>query len=63
MRMSEAYAGAVAGLVPVVLLVITIEIAGNRSYMQGLFAEMGRPVALARSIARRERLRGPNRSC
>ncbi|MFD9440985.1 hypothetical protein ACFWBR_24360 [Streptomyces sp. NPDC060006] len=56
MRMSEAYAGAVAGLVPVVLLVITVEIAGNRSYMQGLFAEMGRPVALARSLARRERL-------
>ncbi|MFF2640868.1 hypothetical protein ACFVUB_13580 [Streptomyces niveus] len=56
MKMNEAYAGAVAGLVPVVLLVITVEIASNRSYMRNLFAEMGRPVALARSLARRERL-------
>ncbi|MFD9466582.1 hypothetical protein [Streptomyces sp. NPDC060027] len=54
MRMSEAYAAAVAGLVPVVLLLITVEITSNRSRMHDLFAEVGRPAAVARSMARRE---------
>ncbi|MEU3788587.1 hypothetical protein [Streptomyces fructofermentans] len=53
MRMSEAYAGAVAGLVPVVLFLIMVEVAGHRNRLRTLFGEMARPAALVRAMARR----------
>ncbi|MFE3265847.1 hypothetical protein [Streptomyces sp. NPDC059215] len=56
MRMSEALAGTVAQIAPVVLLVIIVEIAGNRDRMVDQFRDAGRSVALTRSMARRDSL-------
>ncbi|MFF0386828.1 hypothetical protein [Streptomyces sp. NPDC004286] len=54
--MSGDFAGAVAQIAPVVLLVIVVEIAANRDRMVNGFREAGRSAALIRSMARRESL-------
>lgn len=57
MVMSKEFAAAVAGLVPVVLLLVVVDVAANRRGLGAAFREITRPAAVVRSIGRRPRLR------
>lgn len=57
MVMSKEFAAAVAGLVPVVLLLVVVDVAANRRGLGAMFREIARPAAVVRSMGRRPRLR------
>lgn len=57
MEMSKEFAATVAGLVPVVLLLVVVDVAANRRGLGAAFREIARPAAVVRSMGRRARLR------
>ncbi|MFE2821916.1 hypothetical protein [Streptomyces sp. NPDC059271] len=57
MVMSKEFAAAVAGLVPVVLLLVVVDVAANRRDLGAVFREIARPAAVVRSMGRRPALR------
>ncbi|MFE2297943.1 hypothetical protein ACFXAW_07080 [Streptomyces sp. NPDC059445] len=57
MVMSKEFAATVAGLVPVVLLLVVVDVATNRRGLGAAFREIARPSAVVRSMGRRPSLR------